>query len=134
MDDFPARSHKALVIKRSVGHAEIMSIPGLLGASEPAFRTRDARWMGLDSIVQEVAAALGGIDELSLVALKSTIQMARQVVQEPVERTPEALYKAVSDRLRRRGVLMPATRVANVLAAYASVIVSLEVLGINEIG
>ena len=111
-----------------------MSIPGLLGASEPAFRTRDARWMGLDSIVQEVAAALGGIDELSLVALKSTIQMARQVVQEPVERTPEALYEAVSERLRRRGVIMPAPRVENVLAAYASVIVSLEVLEINEIG
>lgn len=111
-----------------------MSIPGLLGASEPAFRTRDSRWMGLDSLVQEVSAALEGHEEVSLMALKSTIQMARLVVQEPIERTPDALYSVVSERLQRRGVLMPANRVESVLAAYANVIVSLEVMEINEIG
>ena len=110
-----------------------MSIPGIPGAGEPAFRTRDARWMGLDALVQETRTLLAedGID-LSLVAVKATIQMARLVVQEPVEREADELVAIVSSRLRDRSVIMPPGRVQSVLTTYAQVIVVLDILEINE--
>ena len=112
-----------------------MRIPGIPGASEPAFRTRDARWMGLDALVRETCTVLeeDGI-VISLVAAKATIQLARRVVQEPVERDQEALCCTISDRLRSRRVLMPVSSVRHVIQVYARVIVSLEILEINEIG
>ena len=112
-----------------------MSIPGIPGASEPAFRTRDARWMGLDALVQETVTVLKeeGI-EVSLVAAKATIQIARFVIQEPVERDTNGLVLAVQERLRARRVLIPAEIVREVLATYAQVIVVLDVLEVNEFG
>jgi hypothetical protein len=112
-----------------------MRIPGIPGASEPAFRTRDARWMGLDALVHETCAVLKeeGIS-VSPVAAKATIQIARFVVQEPVERDTDGLIRAVSDRLKARCVLLPLDLVREVLATYAQVIVVLDVLEINEIG
>ena len=112
-----------------------MRIPGIPGASEPAFRTRDARWMGLDAVVQETVTVLKeeGFD-VSLMAAKATIQIARFVVQEPVERDTDALIATVQDRLRARCVVLPADIVREVLATYAQVIVVLDVLEINEFG
>jgi hypothetical protein len=112
-----------------------MRIPGIPGASEPSFRTRDARWMGLDSLVQETCSTLE--DEgltVSLIAAKATIQIARSVVQGPVDRTQEQLSAVIADRLRARRVIMPVEHVSQILEAYAQVIVSLEILEINEIG
>ena len=98
-----------------------MSIPGIPGASEPAFRTRDARWMGLDALVHETRASLVAEGtNVSLIAVKSAIQLARQVVQEPTDRSTEELVATVTEsqlaliaagaglvevprRLRRRG-------------------------------
>mgnify|MGYP001359994237 CR=1 FL=1 len=112
-----------------------MRIPGIPGASEPAFRTRDARWMGLDAVVQETVAVLKEEGfEVSLMAAKATIQIARFVVQEPVERDTEALLAAVNERLRARCVLLPTELVREVLATYTQVIVVLDVLEINEFG
>lgn len=112
-----------------------MSIPGIPGASEPAFRTRDSRWVGLDALIHEACATLteSGCD-VSLVAAKATVQIARFVVQEPVERDQDELCIEISRRLRSRKVIMPASRVRQVLTAYAQVIVMLDVLEINEIG
>ena len=112
-----------------------MTIPGIPGASEPVFRTRDARWMGLDALVYETRSSLiaEGAD-VSLVAVKSAIQLARQVVQEPVARSTDELIVTVSDRLQQRKVIMPIDMVRRVMSAYAAVIVELEVLEINEIG
>jgi len=112
-----------------------MRIPGIPGASEPAFRTRDARWMGLDSLVRETCTVLeeDGVF-ISLIAAKATIQLARRVVQEPQERGQEELCSAISERLRSRLVLMPVASVRDVIQAYARVIVSLDILEINEIG
>ncbi len=112
-----------------------MRIPGIPGASEPAFRTRDARWMGLDALVRETCAFLeeDGI-VISLIAAKATIQLARRTVQEPLERDQDELCSVISDRLRSRRVLMPVPSVRDVIQAYARVIVSLDILEINEIG
>ena len=112
-----------------------MSIPGIPGASEPAFRTRDARWMGLDALVHETQSSLAASGTVvSLVAVKSAIQLARQVVQEPVDRSTDELVVAVAERLQQRKVIMPTDVVRTVLNAYAKVIVDLEILEINEIG
>ncbi len=112
-----------------------MRIPGIPGASEPAFRTRDSRWMGLDALVQETCTTLeeSGV-QISLVAAKAAIQIARFVVQEPVGRDQEELCMEVADRLRSRKVILPVEMVQSVLSAYAEVIVVLEILEINEIG
>ena len=112
-----------------------MTIPGIPGASEPAFRTRDARWMGLDAMVHETQSSLAaqGVD-VSLVAVKSAIQLARQAVQEPVERSTDELVVTVAARLQHRKVIMPMDVVAEVLNAYARVIVEMDILEINEIG
>ena len=112
-----------------------MRIPGIPGASEPAFRTRDARWMGLDALVHETCAVLDeeGIS-VSPVAAKAAIQIARFVVQEPVERDTDGLIRAVAERLRARRVLLPLDVVREILTTYAQVIVVLDVLEINEIG
>lgn len=110
-----------------------MRIPGIPGAGEPAFRTRDARWMGLDALVQETCTTLAedGVD-LSLVAVKATIQMARLVVQGPVEREADELVAIVSSRLQARRVIMSPDRVQAVLTTYAQVIIGLDILEINE--
>ena len=112
-----------------------MSIPGIPGASEPAFRTRDSRWMGLDALVHETRASLvAGGENVSLIAVKSAIQLARQVVQEPTDRSTEELVVTVTERLQHRKVILPIDVVRGVLNAYARVIVELEILEINEIG
>jgi hypothetical protein len=91
--------------------------------------------MGLDALVRETCVSLeeDGI-VISLIAAKATIQLARRTVQEPLERDQDELYSVISDRLRSRRVLMPAPSVRDVIQAYARVIVSLDILEINEIG
>jgi len=110
-----------------------MSIPGIPGASEPSFRTRDRRWMGLDALVHETCAHMEeeGVT-VSPFAAKATIQLARIVVQEPVERDTNELVETLVDRLRVRCVVMPANTVLAILTTYAEVIVALDVLEINE--
>ena len=110
-----------------------MSIPGIPGASEPSFRTRDRRWMGLDALVHETCAHLEeeGM-AVSPVAAKAAIQIARFVVQEPVERESSELVDTVVDRLRARRVVLPANTVLAILATYTRVIIVLDVLEINE--
>jgi hypothetical protein len=65
-------------------------------------------------------------------AAKATIQLARFVVQEPVERDSDELVETVVDRLRARCVVLPANTVLAILTTYAQVIVVLDVLEINE--
>ena len=72
--------------------------------------------------------------EVSLIAAKATIQLARFVIQEPVERDTEALARVIAERLQARSVILPAGVVREVLEMYAKVIVALDILEINEIG
>jgi hypothetical protein len=110
-----------------------MRIPGIPGASEPTFRTRDRRWMGLDALILETCADMQeeGIT-ISPYAAKATIQIARFVVQEPIERDTSELVETIVERLRTRCVVLPANTVLAILTTYAHVIVVLDVLEINE--
>ena len=110
-----------------------MRIPGIPGAGEPSFRTRDRRWMGLDALVHETVAHMQEEGfTISPFAAKAAIQIARFVVQEPVERNTDELVSTIVDRLQARRVVLPAKTVLAVLTTYAHVIVVLDVLEINE--
>ena len=58
-----------------------MRIPGIPGASEPSFRTRDRIWIALDDLVYETCSKL---EELGLAispyACKAAIQISRQLM------------------------------------------------------
>ena len=121
--------------RRAIERDLDMSIPGIPGASEPSFRTRDARWMGLDAVVLETCAMLAEEDiDVSPIAAKAAIQIARFVVQEPVERKSGEIARVVAERLQARSVLLPSSIVKDVLEMYTKVIVALDVLEINEFG
>ncbi len=112
-----------------------MTIPGVEGAGEPCFRTRDSRWLTLDAMVMETCSALDEAGhEVSPVAVKATIQLARFTVQEPRDRTTDELISDVTQRLRARRVIVPRAVVGEIVRAYAAVFVALEVLEINEVG
>ena len=89
--------------------------------------------MGLDTLVRETCSHLEeeGL-HVSPVAAKATIQLARLVVQEPVERDSDTLVEIIVERLRARRVVIPPTTALANLTAYAHVIVVLDVLEINE--
>ena len=112
-----------------------MRIPGIPGVSEPHFRTRDCRLMGLDTLVRETCGDLEteGWD-VSPYAVKATIQMARLVVQEPIERDTDELVSVVVNKLRIQRVLMQKDLVRAVLTAYAHIIAVLGILETNELG
>jgi hypothetical protein len=112
-----------------------MRIRGLVGASEPAFCTRDRRWLSLDSVVMELCSALEaeGIP-LSPFACKAAVQVARQCMLSgpPPERVE--LVELVRLRLRGRGLILPAPLIDEVLARYARAIVELDIVLVQEIG
>lgn len=114
-------------------------IPGLPGASEPAFRTGDRGWMSLDDVVQETVSwlAADGI-ELSPFAVKATIQVTRRLLDaspelaEPDE--PTGLFAQVQQELRRAGVLLRPGQAEQVVRVYASVVALLDIRDVSELG
>jgi hypothetical protein len=112
-----------------------MRIPGLPGASEPTFRTRDRRWMGLDTLVLDTCQRLEDSGEVvSPLAAKAAIQLARHLVVMDEELVGEDLLAAVSFRLRRQRVLLTPTAVGRVLGAYARLVVELDITETCELG
>ncbi len=110
-----------------------MRIPGVPGASEPTFRTRDCQWMSLDTLVMETVAELeeDGVS-ISPHAAKVTIQVARVVVQGPEGSDTVQLVKAVRVGTRRRRVLLSEEYVQAVLTAYARVISTMDIAEITD--
>lgn len=112
-----------------------MRIPGLPGASEPTFRTRDRRWMGLDTLVLDTCQRLEDSGAaVSPVAAKAAIQLARHLVVMDEELVGEDLLAAVSFRLRRQRVLLTPAAVGRVLGAYARLVVELDITETCELG
>ena len=113
-----------------------MPIPGLPGASEPTFRTRDRHWMGLDTLVFEVCMRLE--DESGFVVdpavAKATIQLARHLVVNEDGLEGEALLEEVAVRLRPLRVLLKAFHVGAILGAYARLVVELDITETCELG
>jgi hypothetical protein len=112
-----------------------MRIPGLPGASEPTFRTRDRRWMGLDTLVMDTTRRLADAGwAVSPVAAKAAIQLARHLVVVEEELSGDALIDAISVRLRRQRVLLTPEHVGRILGAYARLVVELDITETCELG
>ena len=111
-----------------------MRIPSLPGASEPTFRTRTERWMGLDALVVEVCARLATrACEISPYAAKATIQTARNLLAES-EDIPEAeLVEQVTSILLRKRVLLGHEHVRGVLVTYGRVLLELDIMEVCEL-
>ena len=111
----------------------LTSIPGIPGASEPSFRTRDAQWVSLDTLVRSTCQRLEDIGEpVSPLAAKAVIQVGRECVQAYPERQGDALMISVSDNLRQRRLLVVPRLVREILIAYTSAVVELDVAEVVE--
>lgn len=111
----------------------LSSIPGIPGASEPSFRTRDDSWVSLDTLVRSTCARLEEIGEVvSPLAAKAVIQVGRDSVQRWPERQGDALMHTVSDQLRHQRLIVVPRLVREILVAYTSAVVELDVAEVVE--
>ncbi len=110
-----------------------MRIPGLPGANDPTFRTRDALLLSLDRIVQEVCMELA--DEGMLIApriAKTAIQAARQQIAGRGTPSPDELVERIRLRLRNERILLPAPMIHRLLEAYLRKVVELEITEVSD--
>ena len=112
-----------------------MRIPGLPGASEPAFRTRDRVWIALDDLIFETCALLEqeGVS-LSPYTCKAAIQVGRQLMLVGAGLEGEDLAEEVTRRLRARLVLLSSETSGQALRAYGRVVMGMEITEIRETG
>jgi hypothetical protein len=110
-----------------------MRIPGIPGASEPAFRTRDQELFGLDRVVREVCARLAdeGVD-VSPPVVKTTVQIARGLMLAGSPLGGKALIDDVQLRLRGCRIILSTDLVWAVLAAYGHTVVYLDIADVVE--
>ena len=111
-----------------------MRIPSLPGASEPTFRTRTERWMGLDALVVEVCARLATRSQkISPYAAKATIQIARNLLADSEDMPEGELVDQATKLLRRQRVLLSSSHVRDVLVAYGRVVLELDIMEVCEL-
>ncbi len=110
-----------------------MRIPGLPGATETTFRTRDAVLVSLDRLVEEVCTELSdrGMDIAPPMA-KAAIQAARAAITRWPELDEASLVAQVQARLRREHILLPAPMVGALLRRYLRKVVELDVTEVND--
>ncbi len=110
-----------------------MPIPGLPGAAETTFRTRDALLVSLDRLVAEVCAELAEQGtELSLRTAKAAIQAARAAITRQPGLTEVALVDTIRERLRQEHILLPAPMVSALLRTYLRKVVELDITEVND--
>ena len=108
-------------------------IPGIPGASEPSFRTRDRRWMDLDTMVLETCMHLAQDgDEVSPLVVKVTVQVARRLVVLHDDLGGPDLIEQVRLGLHARHVLISGVLVTRILKSYAAVFLELDILEVSE--
>ena len=110
-----------------------MRIPGIPGASEPSFRTRDRVWIALDDLVYETCSKLEeeGV-LLSPYSCKAAIQVSRQLMLVNSPASGEELAVEVSQRLQKKGVPLLASLTGEVLRAYGRIDMSLQIAEVQE--
>ena len=112
-----------------------MRIPGIPGASEPSFRTRDQIWIALDDLVYETCSKLEELGILvSPFACKGAIQVSRQLMLVDSPSAGDELARDVSQRLRDRGVLLRPELTREILRAYGYVVMGMEIAEVLETG
>jgi carbonic anhydrase/acetyltransferase-like protein (isoleucine patch superfamily) len=110
-----------------------MRIPGIPGASEPAFRTRDQELFGLDTMVGDACVLLSedGV-EVSPHVVKTTVQIARGLMLAGSELGGDALIGEVRLLLQDCRVILSVGHVWAVLKAYGRVVVSHDIADVVE--
>ncbi len=110
-----------------------MRIPGLPGANEPTFRTRDALLLSLDRIVHEVCSELAdqGMSLAPRIA-KAGIQAARHAICRQPELAEEGLVETVREDLMRERILLPATMVQALLRHYLHKVLELDITEVTD--
>ena len=112
-----------------------MSIPGIPGASNPTFRTRDRVYVSLDQIIVELCEELKaeGLSVAPSIA-KTIVQTARGYLRCQEEQMGmEELSMAVFDDLKVHRILFVPKRVAQVLTMYGRVYASLEIEDVTDL-
>lgn len=106
-----------------------MSIPGIPGASNPSFRTRDRLVVSLDQLIVEICEELRsqGLSVAPFVA-KTIVQLARKTLaQSPGDVDMEALSETVFQELKLHRILVIPARVRLVVQAYGQVFSEMQI-------
>ena len=111
-----------------------MSIPGIPGAPNPTFRTRDRVYVSLDQVIVELCEELSeeGLVVARSVA-KTVVQCARFYLRS--EKGPqdlEEISEAVYRDLKMHRILLVPHWVRQVLTAYGRVYASLQIEDVTE--
>jgi len=112
-----------------------MSIPGIPGAPNPTFRTRDRVYVSLDQIIVELCEELQGEGLLlSQQVAKTVVQCARSYLHsEDGVNDMGGLCQAVFEDLKLHRILFVPDRVKQVLTAYGRVYASLEIEDVTDL-
>ena len=106
-----------------------MSIPGIPGAPNPSFRTRDRMIVSLDQLIVEICEELRdqGLPVAPFVA-KTIVQLTRKTLsQSPNEVDVEKLSESVFQELKLHRILVIPSRVAMVVKAYGAVFAEMQI-------
>jgi len=111
-----------------------MSIPGIPGAPNPTFRTRDRMYVSLDQIIVELCHELAEAGLLvSKQVAKTVVQCARCYLRgDDGIRDMEGLCEAVFQDLKHHRILLVPSRVKLVLTGYGRVYASLEIEDVSD--
>ena len=105
-----------------------MASPGIPGAPEPTFRTRDREYVSLDELIKDVCTELATRDILvDAPVVKAAVQCARDSVQGTESPGLDGLAQQVSEDLRRERVHLVPRLVRQVLLSYGRVVTELDI-------
>ncbi len=108
-------------------------IPGIPGAAEPTFYTRDRRFLSLDRIVHELCDLMADDGHpVSPRVAKAAVQSGRHVVCIHDGLRAEELAERVSWELRGSHVLLPPQLVERLLVTYGRLVIELDITSITD--
>ena len=106
-----------------------MSIPGIPGASNPSFRTRDRLVVSLDQLIVEICEELKvqGLPVAPFVA-KTTVQLARKALfRAGSDVDMDDLNQTVFEELKLHRILVIPSRVGMIIKAYGAVFSEMQI-------
>ena len=108
-------------------------IPGIPGAADPTFYTRDRRLLSLDRIIHELTDLMADDGHpISPRVAKAAVQAGRQIVCRYDGLRAEQLALRVSRDLRAARILLPPALVERLLVAYGRLVIELDITSITD--
>jgi len=108
-------------------------IPGIPGAADPTFCTRDRRFLSLDRVVHELCDLMEDDGTpISPRVAKAAVQSGRQIVCRYDGLCADELATRVSLELRRARVLLTPTLVERLLVTYGRLVIELDITSITD--